>query len=804
MLTSYLKAALRNLWMHRGFSIINIAGLSIGLSSSFIIMLYSIHELSYDAYNKNLDDIYLVTSEFKAQQLATIMTPFVLGSALKDECPDVQQYARFMRGRTPIRYKDKSFDWEYALCSDVSIFKILTLPLKAGSLDELIRERDFVVVSDRVAKRIFGDANPIGEIITVNWLGRPYDLKVVAVMNDIPQNSTLRTEIIVPMYIAENWFPRLVGPQMGNVLQSWTTTVFPTFVLVSHSKSREQLENMMASFSKRHVDPAGQLQFHLFPLKDFHYGASNLDNPGLPTGSMSNVYAYSAIAILLLLIACFNFIILSTGRASVRTKEIAMRKVVGASRFDLMKQIMIESVTVSVLSLPIALLLLEIVLPSISRQLGRRLVEMSSYNLNYFVLFAGVTVLAGIVSGSYVSFYLSGFRPMDILRSKISTGASKATLRKVMIGIQMVVFVGLLTTSLAIYKQVRYFHTRDLGFEKENLVVLSSRRIRLGSTSDQSRFDNSKFAAFKSELMSNPSIEGVSGAARLPGTETGATGASPDRRDPSKKIRYQELSVDRDFIETMKLRMLSGRSFAQDAVEESRPTVILNEAALATFQFTDFSKETVNGQRILGVVRDFNVRSLREPIAPVVICCDTSERNEIAVRIRHDADLSGTLAFILEKSRAFNDGNPMGFEFFDDRLDNLYGDEYKFARIIGFFTALAIFITCLGLFGVSIFVVQTRVKEIGIRKVMGASVGTIFYLVAKEFLLLIVLSTIIAVPVSIYFINGWLQNFAYRVPVDAFVVLFSLMVAVCIVLLAIGYQGLKAALANPVEALRYE
>ena len=469
-----------------------------------------------------------------------------------------------------------------------------------------------------------------------------------------------------------------------------------------------------------------------------------------------------------------------------------------------MKQIMLESVLVSILSLPFALVLVELALPPVSQQLGKKLLEIPSYNLNYPIMFAGITLVAGILSGSYVSFYLSGFRPMEILRSKVSTGASKAILRKFMIGIQMIIFIGLITASLAIYKQVLYFHSKDLGFDKRDLIVFSRPSFRIGSTSDPSRFDLSKFDAFKSELATNPSIASVSGAQRLPGREARSVSDIPLKSDPSRLITCQMLSVDCDFIETMKMQMISGKSFAQATPEESEHAVIINESAMRAFGFSDLSKETIQNERILGVVRDFNMTSLHTAIVPVVIRCDTSERNEIAVRVRHDADVQKTVSFIQAKSMTFNDGKPMDFQFFDDRLDDLYGNDYKFAQMIGYFTALAVFITCLGLFGVSLFVIQMRVKEIGIRKVMGASLGTVLYLVAKEFIALILISTIVAVPISIYFINGWLQNYAYRVSVDALVVLFTLLAAVVVVAVAIGYQAVKAATANPVEALRYE
>jgi putative ABC transport system permease protein len=801
---SFVKSALRNLWIHRGFTFINIAGLSVGLASSFIIMLYAINELSYDAHNDNLSNIYLVTAEWASPPSTALFTPFVAGPALKGEYPEVQEFARFMRGSPSIKYKDKSFERSHCLCADPSIFRILTLPVESGSLEGIATERNFAVISNQMAHKIFGDANPIGEIITVNWLGKPYDLKIGAVMKDIPQTSSLRAEVIMPLSVAQEWFTRLLGPQAGNMFESWSTPSFPTFVLLSHSTSQAQLETMMKSFSKRHVNAGVGPQFHLFPMKDLYFHSSTLSGNPFPSGNISTVYVYSAIAILILLIACFNLVILSTGRASVRTKEIAVRKVVGASRLDLMKQIMLESLLVAVLSLPIALVFVELFLPTLSQHMGNRLPETFFHGLKYLILFSGITLLAGVLSGSYVSFYLSGFSPVDILHSKASTGASKVTLRRIMLAIQMVIFVGLVTASLAIYRQVDYFHSKDMGFEKEDLIVLASHRIRVGSTSDPSRFDITRFETFKSELLSNPSITGVTGAQHLPGRDGGKSSIIALKSDPSRKVNCEELSVDRNFIETMKMHVVYGKSFAEVAPEESRHSVIVNESAVKAFGFSDLSKETIRDQRILGVVKDFNMRSLREPISPVIIQCDTSERNEIAVRVRHGADLSKTLGFVLAKSSMFNDGGPMSFEFFDDRLDDFYSSDYRFARMIGYFTALAMFITCLGLFGVSLFVIQMRTKEIGIRKVMGASVGTVLFLVAKEFIILISISTIIGLPIAAYFINGWLENYAYRVAVDASLVLATLLAAVVVVLAAISYQALRAATANPVEALRYE
>jgi hypothetical protein len=464
-----------------------------------------------------------------------------------------------------------------------------------------------------------------------------------------------------------------------------------------------------------------------------------------------------------------------------------------------MRQIMTESLLVSLLALPIAVLLVDLFLPPLSQLLGKRMPISFFHDLNHLLLFSGITLLAGVLSGSYVSFYLSGFRPMDILRSKVSTGASRATLRKIMIAVQMVIFIGLITASSTIYKQVRFFHNKDMGYDKADVVVLS-----LSSLSARFRGLGAQFEALKADLKKHPEILGVSGAQTLPGTEGGSFNTLPDKADPTRTIRYQSLFVDREFIETMKMQMVSGKSFAEVPPGESEHAVILNEAAVKAFGIKDLSNEVIQKMRIQGVVRDFNIRSLREPIPPVVIGCNTEYVNEVAVRVRHDANLPQTIALIQKTATSFNNNEALDIQFFDDRLDDMYGNDYRFANMIGYFTALAIFIACLGLFGVSLFVIQTRVKEIGIRKVMGASLGSVMYLVAKEFIILIIVSTIIAIPITIYLIEGWLRNFAYRVNVDAVVVLLTLLTATVIVLVTIGFQAMRAAMANPVEALRYE
>ena len=487
MFRSYLKSTIRNLWIHRSYSLINIAGLSIGLASSFIIMLYAVNEFSYDRYNDNLDNIYLVTTESPDLKWMEPSTPYVLGPALKQQYPEIQQCARWLPTRCSLKYKDKALDGIRCVSADSTMFEVLTLPLQAGSLQEVSAERNNVVISNSIAHSVFGEGNPIGEVITVSWWGVPYDLKICAVMKDIPRTSTFRAEMILPMHIGSTWLDKYWGNVEKNPLESWQARILQTYVSLTSSSMADQFESKLASLSKIHADPNQTFRFHLLPLREIYFRSSSFVNNRFPSGDITNVYVYSTIAFLILLIACINFVILSTGRASVRTKEIAVRKVIGATRLDLIRQIMLESVSVSILSLPIALLLVELLLPTLTQLLGKRLLASYFHSLDYFFLIAGITLVAGILSGSYVAFYLSGFQPMEIFRSKLSTGRSKSTLRKVMIAVQMTVFVGLIIGSLTIYEQVRYLHNKDMGFDKEDLLVLSPDNRNIGFCREKMR-----------------------------------------------------------------------------------------------------------------------------------------------------------------------------------------------------------------------------------------------------------------------------------------------------------------------------
>lgn len=805
MLKNYFKIAVRNLWRNKLYSFINILGLSVGLATCFVILLYSIHELSYDRYNKKLERIYLATMDwvFKSQGWTQTPVPFPTGPTMKAEYPEVTEFARCSSRSCTIKYEGKTFDLVNCVSADSGIFNILTLPIVAGSLKEALAERNYAVISSGMARRIFGTSEAIGGVIDVNWSGQQYYFTIEAIMAGIPSTSTLQADCILPIFPAEESLRQLY-PRDPGILQAWMPGVINTYLLLSNNNSAEQLSKKLVAFSKEHSTvQSWPLVLHLVPLKDMYFRPSTIVNSFFPEGNLSDVEIYSAIAFLTLLIACVNFVTLSIGRASIRTKEVGIRKVVGASRLEIAKQLMIESVMISVISLPVALLLVELFMPSLTMMLGKTLPADYSRSFESIVLYIGVTLAAGILSGSYVSFYLSRFHPAEILRNKFNVGRDRVALRRVLIATQMVIFVGLILASITIYRQMRYLHTKDMGFDTKNLVVFSNWKTSFADVNNDYRF-----RALQSDLEAIPNLVSVASGTWVPPTpgDAGAvTRQAPNETDPQTVVLFAEDWVSRNYFETMGMKMVYGATFDQVTPEEAKDAVIMNQEALEEFGITNQSERLFEGHRIIGIVENFNFLSLHQKISPAVFYEDQAHgQYDIVVRLKELRDAPKIIPAIEKHVEEFYGGEKVHYQFLDDRISAMYGSDYKFADMIGYFTSLAIFIACLGLFGMSLFVIQRRVKEFGVRKVLGASVMSILLSSTKEFVMILFVSTVISLPISINFINNWLQGYAYHVNVNIVSILIASLSGLVIVLLTISYHAIKAASANPVASLRYE
>ncbi len=729
------------------------------------------------------------------------LVPFPTGPSLKSEYPEVQAFARWSLGQCEIKYGSKIFDGIRCVSADSSVFNILTLPFVQGNSKVAFTQRDYAVISRGLAEKLFGSRDAIGKVIDVDWLGQRSYFTVTAVMRNIPSTSTFQADCILPIIPEEESIQKR-NPTNPDVLHAWMPGVINTYLLLSNRNSAKELEKKLVEFSKQHSTiPSWPLVLHLFSLKDMYFRPATMVNTYsmIPMGNLSDVEIYSAIALLTLLLACVNFVMLSTARASARTKEIGVRKVIGASRLDVVKQTMIESLVVAAISLPAALLLVELFMPSLTDLLGKRLPAEYSRSLQSIMLYIGITLLAGIVSGSYVSIYLSRFHPAEILRIKFSQGNERVSLRRALIGIQMVIFVGLILASVTIYRQIRYLHTKNMGFNDKNLVIFSR-----FTSDDADTVLGDSYAALESNIETISNVVSVACGSVLPGTQAAAMQQAPNLSDPQKLITFEVYWVSRDFFDAMGIKMVYGKTFSQASPEESKDAVMMNQEAVKDFGITSPSEQLFQGHRILGVVKDFNFHSLHKKIVPTVFYDNSKRMQEIAVRLKHMNGAQGTIATIEKEVEKFDGGRRFGYQFFDDRLSAMYGSDYKFADMIGYFTGLAIFIACLGLFGMSLLVIQRRVKEIGVRKVLGASVTSILLSTVKEFVILLLISTILSLPISFYFIDKWLNEYAYHINISVVSVLLAFLAGLVIVLLTISYQALRAATANPVEALRYE
>ncbi len=793
MLFSYLKLALRQIRLNTTYSLINVLGLSTGLAACFIILVYVRYQTSFDRYNDNLDNIYLVTAHKDAVGWTDPGTPMILGPTVRSEVPDVERIARWTRRRSTLQFKDKIFEESGCSFADPEIFDVLTIPLTAGDRNASFNGRDFLVISESLARKYFGGRDPIGETITLTCMGAAYELKVTAVMKDIPTTSTFVADAIAPLYIAQKFLATIFGTSNGDPEVSWTVPGVSTYVLVRPSADMKGMEERFAALSKHHVDPVREESYHLFPLKDVYFHSSYMVNNTFRQGDIANVYVYSATAFLLLFIACVNYLMLSLGRASLRTREVGVRKVFGARNTDLFSQTLIEAAVVTLLCLPFAVVLVEVFLQNLTGLLGTAIQDTYFHSWEYLAAFVALTIVVGLVAGSYVSLYLSRFKPIDILKGTMTAGSRKVVLRRILMTSQMVLFLGLTLASVTIYKQIRFFQNKDMGFNKEDMIVFYPDNNEFGKTLE----------VFKTDIQQNPEIVSLSGASFLPMTESRGITQFPKKDHPDERITVEGISVDRDFIETMGMTMVSGLSFRNHVPGVPGEYCLLNETAAKDLGLLQPVGEPLAGSTVIGVVGDFNMHSLHERIGPIRITEGTKYVREVAARIA-PRNITGTAKWIAEKGARFNNGKPLDFESFDERLGGLYTQEQKFATAFGYATGLAIFVACMGIFGMSVFVCQHKVKEIGIRKVLGATTTNVYDTLTREFVGLIIVSSFIAFPIAFVLVNAWLEKFVYRIGITGWDLLLTLAADTVIVLATVSFQAIHAALANPVVSLRYE
>ena len=805
MFRNYLTVAFRNLVRHKVYSFINISGLAIGMTCCVLILIFARFELGYDAYHENADRIYRIAHErgtADGRIVPSATSPPPLAPVLRNEYPEVVHAVRFVRGTSVIRYGNNRFR-ERLFFTDASVFDVFDFPLVKGDAQTALREPFSVILTEMTARKYFGHEDPLGKVLTFETPVVQHDYKVTGVIQEVPHNSHFRFGILASYESLHE------DDGTSAILKNWLSNpVLYTYLLLPQDCSPAELERKLPALIKKYMGEAsaarGQvLRLFLQPLTSIHL-YSHLNHEVEPNSDVVHVYLFAALACFVLLIACINFMNLSTARSARRAKEVGIRKVTGANRLQLIRQFLGESTLLAFIALLVAAALVEISLPLFSRLVDQPL-AVDYGNLSVPFGLVGVALITGIVAGSYPAFFLSAFQPAAVLKGTLNACSKTSRFRQVLVTVQFAISTTLIISMGIIYAQMDYVRNKSLGFEKAHVIALPIFRHR-----DL----RSKYELVKAELLQSPDILSCAVSSDVP---LRSTPGFPLRRWPAHpegapgELQVPGYSVDQDFWETLGITLVAGRNFSKGSAADETEAVIVNETAVRRFGWAS-SEEALgkglvlrNRKRgtIIGVVKDFHVQSLYQQIEPLIFRISPSSCNNLLVRIRPNRS-SSALDLLKREWETYVPSSPFEYAFLDEYFDRQYRTDERRGKMLGGFTVLAIFIACLGLFGLVSFAAEQRTKEIGIRKALGATASNIVLLLSKDFARPVILANVIAWPIAYYAMNNWLQNFAYRIDLGMGTFVLGGMLALAIALVTVSYQAIKAALANPVDALRYE
>ena len=802
MLKNYIKIAFRNIIKNKVYSFINIFGLAIGLACCLIIMMFVKNELSYDSFHKNADSIYraaLYENYGKDETHFNTITPAQLGPTLKEQIPEVKNTIRISVDHGLVKVDNKSFSEKYHLV-DNKFFSLFNFPLLDGNPNEVLENPNSVVLSETYAKKFFGNQNAIGKVISITLYDTLENFTVTGIAKDAPSNSSIQFNIVIPFEKTKDYFD-------ARALHSWTTIIGETYVFTNPGTTAKKLEAKMPAMEKQILGnnyKAGTYNILFQPIKDIH-----LDTH-FPVGFepiSSPVYSYvlSIIGFFILLIASINFVTLSIGRASSRAGEIGVRKVVGANRNQLIRQYWGESLLLVLISTVISLLFAELLLPFFNNLAGKHL--QFSYDFSTIAMLISLIIVTGIAAGIYPAIILSAFKPIDVLKGKFSV-RKKSKLRRLLVGGQFIVSIILISATIVVTKQLSYIQNKDLGFKKDNVVVIPT-GLEIPET-----FKAVKL--FRNELKNDNNIIDISAASTAIGSKWTLLGFD---MPGGSYGRFYMNTVDYNYLQTMKIALVKGRNFSKDFPSDENNVVIVNQAFISRFGLENDKSGKMPGNfrnsKIIGVVKNFNFQSLHTKIKPALIALnlkpvfraandiDPVFSPRIIVRIK-----STNTKLTLEKLKStwakIEPQVPFKSEFLSANINKQYKSENRLTKIIAYSSLLSILITCLGLFGLTALISVQKTKEIGIRRLLGASTGSIFKLLSKEFMWIILAAEIISLPISYYLLNEWLDGFAYRIHISPFLLIASGMIVILISSITISFQVVKSATANPVKSLRAE
>ena len=808
MLKNYLRTAIRGIVKSRFYTILNILGLAIGFAAFIFIFMYVSNEMSYDRYHEKADRIYRIESDFnisgKHDQFAIVPVP--MGPALKIEFPEVESFCRFNDlGNSLFKRGDKEFYEEDFYFVDSTVFSMFTHKLIMGNPASCLVEPFSMVISEKIAEKYFGNENPMGQIIE-SGTGRQY--KITGVMEEVPQYSHLWFNGLISATTLSN----IVGEEQFNSMEPgrfWNIGVY-TFLLIRENADMQSIHDKFGGFYDKYMKPVGDsfnASFNLMstPLIQTHF-SGNL-SADLPKGNMAYIYLFSAVAIFILLIAAINYMNMATARSARRSREVGIRKVAGAHRRQLIWQFLTESLLLSVVGLLIAIVLVYILLPDFNQLSGKTIGLGIFSNPVFLVVIIGTSLLIGFLSGSYPAFYLSSFSPVTAIKGS-ATGKGKAggTLRKALVVLQFAIAIAMIIATVVVTNQLNFLKNKDMGFQKENMVVLE-----LQDTAFRARAES-----YKKELLKNTNIRAVTNSTGIPGNN-GWIQVVRMEKDTGMIDETMIITVtDYNFIDTYGIEILTGRDFDEKMGTDPEEAVIVNQTTVDRYGWGDnpigkkihwgFDLDGSGGRvmKVIGVVKDFHFNSLHNKVEPIMMFLADFNKRFLTLRVNPE-NMGSTLQYIEDKWNEGGASQPFDYRMLEDTWGEMYDAEQKIGLIFTIATFLTIFIALLGLLGLSSFVAEQKTKEIGIRKVVGASLGSILVRLYKEFVVLILIAFIIAIPIAVWQLNDWLQaNFVYHITISVASVLLAGLIAMVISLLTISFHTIKAGTGNPVDAIKYE
>jgi len=784
MIGNYIKTAFRNIRRHKGYAFININGLAIGMSCCILISLFILHQLSYDKYHEHAEQIYRLCSEIQMGKNITTLpiSNAPVGPVLKNDYPEVLSAVRLkIRGRIPIKYKDRLFYEDRIFWADSSLFDVFTFPMIDGNPQDALSRAYTVVLTRTLAEKYFGDEEPVGKILKLN---KQEDYTVTGIVEDVPANSHFTFNMLCSfetLYASE----RIERDQ-------WFNFNLYTYLLLPEDYDYRKLEAKFPALVDQYMGEeikamGGRIVYYLQPMTKIHL-YSHMENEIAPTWDIRNVYVLSAVALFILFIACINFMNLSTARSSLRAKEVGMRKVVGARKSELTRQFMGESLIYSFLAMSISIILVFLVLPYFRSMAGIKL-GFSINDAGWMVLgVLGLVFFVGLVAGSYPAVFLSSFHPARVLKGEIKAGSSHSRFRRILVVAQFVISITLIIGTGIIINQVHYMKKTDLGFDKEDTIVMPIMDSEIRKSLD----------SIKVQLKEIPGILSVGASSIVPGGEPDTSPMVPEGYTLEESFPMDRISVDADFFPTLGMEIVKGRNFSRDFSTDPDHAVIINETAAKAFGWEEPLGKTIKRptgstpgtlqwetRTVVGVVKDFHIRSLRQIVTPLYITNTPRYLNILSIKIRGFGQAE-TLDRIRDMWKIIDPGRPFDYFFLGDTFDSQYRYEEKLGNILTSFSVFAVFVACLGLFGMASFATERRKREIGIRKVLGASVSDVLFLLTKDFIKAVILANLIAWPLAYFIMRNWLQNFAYRTQIGIGVFLLTGLLSLFISLLTVS------------------